>query len=118
MVDFINNADATGSWTLDEPTLNISGGNPQSMYGTITVTQIATGGMANLELNTNLIPNGSTLWLNVGTHELIFTDANQCADTLTVEVYCIMIDKSSSVVSFVFFYFFLIKDVNNMYSST
>jgi gliding motility-associated-like protein len=89
LVSFMNNNDPTGIWNLNPSTLNIGGGNPAFTYGMIEVTQTATGGNANLEPSTDLLPNGTTLWLTVGTHQVIFTDDNACTDTLMVEVFCI-----------------------------
>ncbi len=89
LVSIMNNNDPTGAWTLNPATLNIGGGNPAFTYGMIEVTQTATGGTANLEPSTDLLPNGTMIWLAVGTHQMIFTDAEACADTMIIEVFCI-----------------------------
>ncbi len=89
-LDSLNTWDATGTWTINTTTLIVSGGNPGTSYGDITVTQTATGAFALLELNLNLIANGTSLLLTEGPHEVVFVDtATMCTDTVMATVYCI-----------------------------
>ena len=93
LVDSMNVWDATATWMLSG-NQNISGGNPSTSYGTIFVTLLDDMSTATLELNTNLIPNGTRITLAVGVHELTFTDPNSgCSDTLSVNVVCTTTDQ-------------------------
>ena len=89
LVDSMNVWDATGTWVIDQTSLIISGGNPSSTYGSISVTQDMTNAFALLDLNVNLLPNGTVLLVNEGIHEIVFTDtATTCTDTIQVMVMC------------------------------
>ena len=90
LVDSMNVWDATGTWTVDTTSLIISGGNPSTTYGSISVTQDGTGAFALLDLNVNLLPAGTVLLVSEGLHEIIVTDmATNCTDTIQVMVMCI-----------------------------
>jgi gliding motility-associated-like protein/uncharacterized repeat protein (TIGR01451 family) len=89
LVDFMNTNDPFGNWQILPSSLTIFGGDPAKTYGTMKVTQINTGAFAILELNTNLIPNGTQVALSAGLHELQFINSiTGCADVLDVEIVC------------------------------
>ena len=89
LVALMTQLDATATWTLDAANELITGGNPSTDYGSILITQPSDQATATLELNTNLIPNGTKLTLDAGDYEVIFTDPDTgCADTLNVDVIC------------------------------
>jgi gliding motility-associated-like protein len=89
LVNFMNFNDPTGNWQLQPGTLTIFGGDPGKNYGAMMVTQTSTGAFAVLELNTNLVPNGTSLALIEGLHELTFiNNLTGCTELLNVQVIC------------------------------
>lgn len=90
LASWMSSWDASANWIVDLNTQSLIGGNPQSSYSALVIEQINTGATANLELNINLAPNGSQIYLPVGSHEVIFVNEDTgCQDTLDVEVHCI-----------------------------
>jgi len=89
LVDSMNVWDTVGVWTLNEELLIIEGGMPGINYGMMEITQDATGAMATLLINDNITPQGTILFLPVGTNQLAITERNLgCTDTITVNVSC------------------------------
>ena len=89
LIDSMNRWDNTGIWIKDVATLSIIGGNPSSAYGSLSITQQADDATAVLELNTNFISQGTTLLLELGNYQLIFThQLTGCKDSLQLEVVC------------------------------
>ena len=90
LIDSMNVWDATGTWTVDPVGLIISGGNSATTYGNISITQNTTNAFALLELNVNLLPNGTIFFVSEGVHEIIVTDTTtSCMDTIQVMVMCV-----------------------------
>lgn len=89
LVDSMNVWDTTSVWTIDTTNFLIEGGSTALTYGNMTVTQIASSAFALLDVNESLFPNGTTLMLGQGNHELIFFDSSFCTDTIQVEVLCL-----------------------------
>ncbi len=89
LIALMNQADPAGNWYLHEITLNILGGSPGSDYSGLHITHPATGAMAWLEININVIPFGTELSFSEGEH-LVFINnlSTGCADTITVFVTC------------------------------
>ena len=87
LVDSMNVWDPTGNWVLNGSI--ITGGAPGTNYGTLNLIQISTGATTNLDVDLNQIPNGTSLTLETGFHELIITDlVTGCSDTLIANVIC------------------------------
>ncbi|MFK8103112.1 MAG: gliding motility-associated C-terminal domain-containing protein, partial [Saprospiraceae bacterium] len=90
LVDSMNIWDTTTDWILDPASLLIYGGLPSNTYGQLKIAQTLTGSSSILQLNVNLIPNGTAILLEVGAHNLIVTNnVTGCADTVNVIVNCI-----------------------------
>jgi gliding motility-associated-like protein len=93
LVDSMNFWDTSGSWIFDNVAFLLVGGNTSNIYGNLSITQIPTGAVTSLEVNTNLEPNGTRIGINEGQHEVIFVNnATSCADTVDVLVVCITSD--------------------------
>ncbi len=89
LIALMNSLDFFGQWSIDEATQTISGGLLGSTYGNMLVTQDATGATGDLIVSSTFTPLGTQLLINEGLNTLIFTDANGCADTLTVTGNCL-----------------------------
>jgi gliding motility-associated-like protein len=100
LVDSMNVWDPSGNWSLDTNMQTIFGGNQDADYSSLEITQNGSGIVAVLALNSNLIPQGTSIDLPVGSHELYFKDANQgCSDTLTIDVFCTTTADSSILIA-------------------
>ena len=89
LVDSMRVFDPAGNWTINEELLIIEGGIPETEYGMIEITQVATNAMASLMLNDNITPQGSIIRLPVGTNLLVVTESNTgCTDSIVVNVTC------------------------------
>ena len=87
LVDSMNVWDPTGNWV--ESANIITGGTPGQTYGTLDIIQLASGASTSLDVDLNLIPNGTLITLDTGFHELIITDlVTGCQDTLYADVIC------------------------------
>ena len=87
LVAWMNTTDIGGNWTING--LLIVGGNPGNNYGELIVTE---GGIAvaNAEANLQLIPNGISIGLDEGSHEVIVVDTViGCTDTFNIQIECI-----------------------------
>lgn len=91
LVDWMNQTDPDGNWQLDATSFSItSEGNLHDYYGNLHITQVASGSMANQEVNTNFIPRELGVSLKPGLNELIFERlADGVTDTIVVGVACI-----------------------------
>ena len=90
LVDSMNLWDATATWVYDPVTLIISGGNPSTDYGNVTVTQVNTSAFAVLELNLDFIAFGTSIFVGEGQHEIIFVEnTTMCRDTIQALVLCL-----------------------------
>ncbi len=88
-VALMNQIDPSGNWILDESTLTLQGGKSTTDYGEIKIEQIATGSIATLEINSNLIPMGTELTFTNGNYEVLFINKNTgCQDRILVNVSC------------------------------
>jgi gliding motility-associated-like protein/uncharacterized repeat protein (TIGR01451 family) len=100
LVDWMNSLDVNGNWQLNPATLTIRGGVQANTYGTISIVQTSTGGMATLSPNLNLLPNGISLSIPVGTHKVIFTEiATGCKDSINVTITCPSIPDQTTAVT-------------------
>jgi gliding motility-associated-like protein/uncharacterized repeat protein (TIGR01451 family) len=90
LVDSMNRWDVGGNWRLNSGTLTIMGGNHSNNYGTMKITKINNGAFALLNLNRNLIPKATMIWVKTGRHTLTFVDARTgCMDTAVVLGACV-----------------------------
>jgi gliding motility-associated-like protein/uncharacterized repeat protein (TIGR01451 family) len=89
LVTMMNTWDPTGLWEQLPASLTIRGGATTSVYSNMSITQNATGGMANLQVGLSLNPLGMQLSLPTGTHKVMFTDkVNGCRDSIIVTITC------------------------------
>ena len=89
LVDSMNVFDTIGVWTIDRTLLTISCGFTGPTYGPLSITQINTGATATLEVNTNLTPNGTSIRIPIGTHQVVVNDPIVgCSDTLNAVITC------------------------------
>ena len=89
LVSKMNTWDANANWVQDALTKTIKGGNKGNIYGKMNIIQLGTTNMAELQINTNLIPHGIAVKLNVGSHVIVVTDnATGCTDSVRVNVTC------------------------------
>ena len=89
LVDSMNVWDVRGEWTMNPAMMLIQGGYSGNIYGSLIIRQIATNALATLELNTNLLPNGTSIRIPVGTHIISVTDRIQnCTDNMVAIVTC------------------------------
>jgi gliding motility-associated-like protein/uncharacterized repeat protein (TIGR01451 family) len=90
LVDSMNRWDVGGNWRLNSGTLTIMGGNHNNTYGTMKITKINNGAFASLNLNRNLIPKATMIWVKTGRHTLTFVDSRTgCMDTAVVLGACV-----------------------------
>jgi|GEM_PF-651453 len=78
LVALMNSFDMTSTWTLDAANFRIRGGNPNTDYGNIDISQPATMGTAVLQFNENLVANKAGLLLPVGEHDVRVTHVSGC----------------------------------------
>jgi len=89
LTDSMNLWDSSASWIHDPLTSSIRGGSTATTYGSIEISQVATGNNAMMSLNTTLNPNGTQLSLDTGYHQLIFIEPiESCTDTLEILIEC------------------------------
>ncbi len=84
LVDSMNVWDPSGNWELDIQTTTIKGGDENSSYGNLTISDITVGV---LEMTPDLVnmPLGSSLFLSdFGVHEIIIFWDIDCSDTLNI----------------------------------
>ncbi|MEL6864078.1 MAG: gliding motility-associated C-terminal domain-containing protein, partial [Bacteroidota bacterium] len=90
LADSMSIWDTAADWTYDVNEQIISGGSKYLVYGSLNIRQLASNAFAEVELNTNLKPLGTTFEVAEGAHELIFVhQATGCADTVLAIVSCI-----------------------------
>ena len=79
LVDSMNTWDPAGSWLLNNSNFTINGGLPSNNYGVISITQLNSGIISNLELNVIMTPNGSAVLLDTGEHLVeVFPEGEDC----------------------------------------
>jgi gliding motility-associated-like protein len=90
LVDSMNRWDVGGNWRMNSGTMTIVGGNHNNNYATMKITKINTGAFALLNLNRNLIPKATMIWVKTGRHTLTFIDNRTgCMDTAVVLGACV-----------------------------
>ena len=90
LVSLMNALDPQGNWVQNSKTLSIMGGKKGVVYGQLKVAQKNAGGKATLDINTQLMPNGTSLNLVTGTHKVVFVSKSSgCSDTVNVKVFCL-----------------------------
>ena len=88
LVAKMNTWDVTGNWKLNTTAKSINGGDRKKFY-TPLVIKSANGTVTTLDLNTQLVPQGVAIKLNVGTHVIkVVAKATGCADEISVKVTC------------------------------
>ena len=87
LVNWMNTVDPGAGWEVNG--ILIVGGNPANTYGQMLVSE---GGLnvATVDANLQLIPNGISIELDGGAHQLIVVDTViGCTDTFNIQVECI-----------------------------
>lgn len=88
LVDLMNMLDPTGNW--ERIGTLITGGNSNSTYGPLEITQDLTGAVSILPINSSFIPLGTAITLPIGTFSLTFQDTTTgCRDTLITTLDCL-----------------------------
>ena len=99
LVSLMNSLDPQGNWTQNTQTLSIIGGKKGTVYGQLKVKQKNGSGKATLDINTQLMPNGTILNLNNGSHKVVFVSKSSgCTDTVNVKVFCLNSSTENVVV--------------------
>jgi gliding motility-associated-like protein len=83
----MNAFDPTGNWQLNAQGAYIFGGNLNSDYGNMNVTQTPSGATSIMMTNYSILPQGFTVFLPaIGVHTLVAVNPNNgCADTLYID---------------------------------
>jgi gliding motility-associated-like protein/uncharacterized repeat protein (TIGR01451 family) len=90
LLDSMNRWDTGGNWKMNTGTLTLVGGNHNNNYGQMKITKINNGAFASLNLNRNLIPKATMIWVKIGRHTLNFVDTRTgCMDTAVVIGACV-----------------------------
>ena len=90
LVVLMNAWDPTGHWMLSASTLTIIGGDKNKTYGGLKMTRLSNGSYGVMEINTNIIPQATTLEIPRGRSTLTFINLNTgCSDTLIVNAACL-----------------------------
>ena len=93
LVDSMNVWDPISEWIFNPNTYLITGGNTENSFGQMLIEQINTGATAIIEVNANLDPRATEIYLDAGINEVIFTnDITGCVDTVTITVTCVGTD--------------------------
>lgn len=89
LMDSINVWDTQSNWFLDPATYSMMGGKAGNTYGTIHLTQPATGAVAFIQPLSAQVAFGSQINLNTGFHQLYFYQSSTaCSDTLLLMLNC------------------------------
>jgi len=101
LADTLDVWDATGSWRYDPAELIILGGNPQSVYSDLFVTQISTGLQVQLPFNQLSVAQGTVITIPAGavTRSLTFDNGTDCVQEVTLTVACTSNSTASETVS-------------------
>ena len=84
LIDSMNVWDPAGNWVNNPFGQTINGGSPANMYGNLIISN-GQGGVFTLSPIVVVLPQGSQMTINgFGSHQVIMTLANGCADTVTV----------------------------------
>ncbi len=90
LIDLMVQWDPAGNWILDSDNQFLDGGDPSIMYGQLMIIQTPLNVSSDLPYNFGFDPQGFTIQLDTGFHEIIVTDTlNNCSDTVIVEVRCL-----------------------------
>ncbi len=89
LLDSMNTWDPMGNWTLSSLGQFILGGDQDNVYSPMEIDAIDFGTTSILGINFIAEPNGFSIELDEGPHEVIITDTTtNCTDTLFVSALC------------------------------
>ncbi|MEZ4959771.1 MAG: gliding motility-associated C-terminal domain-containing protein [Saprospiraceae bacterium] len=93
LVAWMNQWDIFGTWTIDETTRTISGGNPQIYYSKMTIRQLSNSTEAILELYQQFTANSTYLNLPEGNNMVVVTNLLTAeVDSFNLRVVCVTPD--------------------------
>ena len=93
LVDSMNLWDPMGNWTISEEGPFILGGSPNNVYNQMDVQVLSLGITSFLGYNLGFFPQGYAINLDLGLHEVVFTNiATGCQELVWVEVVCTQSD--------------------------
>ena len=78
LVALMNSLDSSSTWILDAMNFRIRGGNPNTDYGDIFITQPLTLGTAQLQFNENLTATRAGMFLPLGQNDVRLTHTSGC----------------------------------------
>ncbi len=98
LVAKMNEVDPTGNWTNNEDQKSIIGGDPATLYGSLSITHIASNSTLNLEPNSSIVFNPSITVDDTRLHVLIAQDLlNGCSDTLYINLLADVIPQTDTI---------------------
>ncbi len=90
LVDSMNLWDPNGNWIHNPDAFLITGGTPGNQYSDMFATQPVVNASSTIGLNYQITPNGTSLFFEVGEHEVIISErVGDCKDTVLVYVACL-----------------------------
>jgi len=90
LIDLMNQYDPIGNWEEHASTFGIRGGVPGVNYSMMSILQDNTGATSFLDINSNLVPGGTILTLDIGSHLIMLTDNDTgCSDSISLFVDCV-----------------------------
>ncbi len=93
LADSMSVWDTNSNWIFDISNDVIYGGDSNSTYSSLQITDLSNQIQFDLATSDYNLPNGTTLLLMPGNHELIFTEnTSGCSDTLNAMITCITPD--------------------------
>jgi len=95
----MNEVDPTGNWTNDETQMAIIGGDPNSQYGSLSITHIASNSTLSLEPNSSIVFNPSITVDDTRTHILIAENPliDGCSDTLYINLLADVLPQTDTI---------------------
>ena len=90
LIDSMNVWDPDGNWAHSNVGQSIVGGNPDNTYSNVMIIEALNFGTSStLGTNSTAVPNGFSIQLDTGYHEVIIIDTDiNCSDTLLAIVTC------------------------------
>ena len=89
LVDSMNTWDPAGLWMMDSTSMLISGGLQGNIYSNLELRDTIKNVSTVLDMNTLMVPNGTSVEVNQGQNLLVITDRSTgCVDSVMINVSC------------------------------